>query len=101
MLEALISGERDPQVLAELTRRRLRNKIPELTEALTGRFRAHHAFLTRLHLDHYNQLTDAIGQLDARIEEAMAPFRPAHRPPGHHPRNQPGRRRGDHRGDRR
>ncbi|MFF9128572.1 IS110 family transposase, partial [Streptomyces sp. NPDC014889] len=77
MLEALISGQRDPQVLAELAKRRLRNKIPELTEALTGRFRAHHAFLTRLHLDHYDQLTDAIGQLDARIEEAMAPFRPA------------------------
>lgn len=77
MLEALTSGERNPQVLAELAKRRLRNKIPELTEALTGRFRAHHAFLTRLHLDHYDQLTDAIGQLDARIEEAMAPFRPA------------------------
>ncbi|MFD4972220.1 IS110 family transposase [Streptomyces sp. NPDC058424] len=74
---ALISGERDPQVLADLAKRRLRNKIPELTEALTGRFRAHHAFLTRLHLDHYDQLTEAIGQLDARIEEAMTPFRPA------------------------
>ncbi|MEU9332137.1 IS110 family transposase [Streptomyces sp. NPDC048290] len=77
MLEALIAGERDPQVLAELAKRKLRNKIPELAEALTGRFRAHHAFLTRLHLDHYDQLTDAIGQLDERIEEAMAPFRPA------------------------
>jgi len=77
MLEALIHGERNPQVLAELAKRKLRNKIPELTEALTGRFRAHHAFLTRLHLDHYDQLTDAIGQLDARIDEAMAPFRPA------------------------
>ncbi|GGS28492.1 hypothetical protein GCM10010269_79020 [Streptomyces humidus] len=77
MLEALIGGERDPQTLADLAGRKLRNKIPELTEALTGRFRAHHAFLTRLHLDHYDQLTDAISQLDERIEEAMAPFRPA------------------------
>ncbi|MCH0570849.1 IS110 family transposase [Streptomyces sp. MUM 136J] len=77
MLEALIAGERDPQVLADLAKHKLRNKIPELTEALTGRFRAHHAFLTRLHLHHYDQLTDAIGQLDERIEEAMAPFRPA------------------------
>ncbi|MBY8883191.1 IS110 family transposase, partial [Actinacidiphila acidipaludis] len=77
MLEALIAGERDPHILAELAKRKLRNKIPELTEALTGRFRAHHAFLTRLHLDHYDQLTAAIGQLDERIEEAMAPFRPA------------------------
>ncbi|MCX5059082.1 MULTISPECIES: IS110 family transposase [Streptomyces] len=77
MLEALTSGERDPQVLAELARRRLRNKIPELAEALTGRLREHHAFLTRLHLDHYDRLTDAIRQLDERIEETMAPFRPA------------------------
>ncbi len=77
MLEALVSGERQPQTLAELARRKLRNKIPELTEALTGRFRDHHAFLVRLHLDHYDQLTDAIGQLDTRIEEAMAPFRGA------------------------
>ncbi|MGW1507562.1 IS110 family transposase [Streptomyces mirabilis] len=77
MLEALVSGEREPQILAELARRKLRNKIPELTEALTGRFRDHHAFLVRLHLDHYDQLTDSVGQLDARIEEAMAPFRPA------------------------
>ncbi|MFC9634279.1 IS110 family transposase [Streptomyces mirabilis] len=76
ILEALVSGEREPQTLAELARRKLRNKIPELTEALTGRFRDHHAFLVRLHLDHYDQLTDSVGQLDARIEEAMAPFRP-------------------------
>jgi len=72
MLEAFIRG--DPHVLAEMAKRKLRNKIPELTEALTGRFRAHHAFLTRLHLDHYDQLTTMIDQLTGRIEEAMAPF---------------------------
>ncbi|MFE5586121.1 IS110 family transposase [Kitasatospora sp. NPDC056531] len=77
MLEALISGERDPQVLAEMAKRRLRHKIPELVEALTGRFREHHAFLARLYLDQYDQLTGAIQQLDERIEAAMAPFRPA------------------------
>jgi hypothetical protein len=47
MLEALIRGERNPQVLADLVKRKLRNKIPELTEALTGRFHEHHAFLAR------------------------------------------------------
>jgi transposase len=77
MLEALIRGEQDPQILADLAKRRLRNKIPELTEALTGRFREHHAFLTRLHLDQYDQLTTMIDQLSGRIEEAMAPFRGA------------------------
>ncbi len=77
MLEALVRGEADPHVLAELAKRKLRNKIPELTEALTGRFREHHAFLTRLHLDQYDQLNTMIDQLTGRTEEAMAPFRGA------------------------
>jgi len=77
MLEALISGERDPQTLAEMAKRKLRSKIPELTEAMTGRFREHHAFLVRLHLDQYDQLTTMIDQLSGRVEEAMAPFRDA------------------------
>ncbi|MCX4625477.1 IS110 family transposase [Streptomyces sp. NBC_01443] len=77
MLEGLICGEADPQVLADLAKRSLRRKIPELTEALTGRFREHPAFLDRLHLDHYDQLTTMIDRLTGRVEEAMAPFRGA------------------------
>lgn len=76
MLQALIDGQNDPQVLADLAKRRMRSKIPELGQALTGRFREHHAFLTRLYLDQYDQLTSAIKQLTVRVEEAMAPFRP-------------------------
>jgi transposase len=75
MLEALIGGQRDPAVLADLAKRRLRAKIPALTEALTGRFTAHHAFLARVHLDLIDQHTAAIDQLTARIEEAIEPFR--------------------------
>jgi transposase len=45
MLQGLIDGQRDPAVLANLAKRGLRAKIPELTEALTGRFSGHHAFL--------------------------------------------------------
>jgi transposase len=51
MLESLIAGNRDPAALADLAKRRLRSKIPALTEALTGRFSDHHAFLARVHLD--------------------------------------------------
>jgi len=75
MLAALVAGERDPGVLADLAKRRLRSKIPELTEALTGRFGEHHAFLTRLHLDLIDQHTTAINELTARIEVVIAPFR--------------------------
>ena len=52
MLNALIGGERDPEVLADLARGVLRNKIPMLREALRGRFREHHATMLRLVLDH-------------------------------------------------
>ena len=76
MLEALIAGQRDPAVLADLARRRMRSKIPALTEALTGRFNDHHAFMARLFLDRIDAHTADIGRLDERIEEAMEPFRP-------------------------
>jgi transposase len=77
MLEALIAGQRDPAVLAELSRGRMRQKIGALTEALTGRFNTHHAFMTRLFLDRIDAHSADIARLDARIEEAMAPFLPA------------------------
>lgn len=74
MLEALIAGDRDPAVLADLAKRRLRSKIPQLTEALWGRFTEHHAFLARVHLDLIDRHTDALDQLTARIEVMMEPF---------------------------
>lgn len=75
MLEALVAGQSDPAVLANLAKRRLRAKIPALTEALTGRFTEHHAFLVRIHLDLIDQHTAAITELTARIESVMEPFR--------------------------
>ena len=77
MLEALIAGQRDPAALADLARRRLRSKIPALTEALTGRFGDHHAFMARLFLDRIDAHSADITRLDERIEAAMEPFRPA------------------------
>jgi len=77
MLEALVAGERAPDVLADMAKRRMRSKIPELTEALTGRFSEHHAFLVRVHLDLIDHNTSAIDELTARIEVVIAPFRSA------------------------
>jgi transposase len=74
MLAALIDGERDPQVLAELAKARMRTKIPHLVQALNGNFGEHHAFLCRLHLQRIDQLSAAIEELSARIEEQMRPF---------------------------
>lgn len=77
MLDALIAGEREPAVLADLAKRRLRIKIPQLTEALTGRFNDHHAFLARIHLDLIDHHTEAIDLLTTRIERTIEPFRHA------------------------
>ncbi|GAA3311001.1 hypothetical protein GCM10017710_09040 [Arthrobacter ramosus] len=77
MLEALVSGERDPEVLAGLAKGTLRSRIPELVEALTGRFKSHHAFMARLHLDQIDAQSRIIDALTGRIEEAMEPFRAA------------------------
>lgn len=74
MLESLIAGNRDPAALAELAKRRLRSKIPALTEALTGRFSEHHAFLARVHLDLVDQHTAAIEEITTRIEATIKPF---------------------------
>ena len=74
MLAALVAGERDPEVLAELAKGVLRKKIPELREALRGRFRDHDALLIRLCLDHTAHLESAIAQLDERVDEVMVPF---------------------------
>jgi transposase len=77
MLDALVAGERDPIVLADMAKGRLRNKIPELTEALTGRFSEHHAFLVQIQLDLIDQRATAIEEITARIEVVMEPFRAA------------------------
>jgi transposase len=74
MLRALVAGERDPEVLAELAKGRLRAKLPELRQALRGRFEDHHALLIRLCLDHIEHIDAAIAELDGRVDEVMAPF---------------------------
>jgi transposase len=72
MLEALVAGQRDPKVLAELARGRLRVKRAALVEALTGQFSDHHARLARILLDQIDGLTTQIDQLTMLIEEAIA-----------------------------
>jgi len=78
MLQELIEGQRDPIMLADLAKRRLRNKTPELVEALTGRFVEHHAFLARMHLNLIDQHSAAIAELTERIEVMIEPFRGFH-----------------------
>jgi transposase len=74
MLAALVTGERDPVVLAGLARGKLRKKLPQLCQALTGRFGDHHGLLVGLSLAHLEHLERAIARLDDRVDAVIAPF---------------------------
>jgi transposase len=74
MLDALISGTTDPEILAELARGRLRSKIPALREALEGRFSAHHGLMVGRMLAHIDYLDESIAELSMEIERMIAPF---------------------------
>lgn len=74
MLEALATGSTDPAALAELARGRLRPKLPQLQEALNGRFKPHHAVMVAEMLAHIDYLDSSIERLSARIAEVIAPF---------------------------
>jgi transposase len=74
MIEAIIRGQYDPVKLAELARRRLRKKIPQLQQALRGSVTEHHRFLLRTQMDHLNHLERLIVEYSARIEDALDPF---------------------------
>ena len=80
MMAALVEGETDPALMAELAKGRLRNKIAELEKALTGVVRPHHRFMLAQHLSHIDfldeqleRVTDEIGQ---RVELMSRPQEP-------------------------
>jgi transposase len=74
MLAALIAGQRDPKVLAQFARGRMRGKITDLEEAFTGRFGDHHAFLLDKMLHRIDAVSADIADLDERIDTEIAPF---------------------------
>ncbi|MGH3536669.1 MAG: IS110 family transposase [Acidimicrobiales bacterium] len=77
MIEAMIAGERDPKVLAQMAKSRLRAKIPQIEEAFSGNFGSHHGVVCRQIIDHIEYLDAAIANLTAEITSRLAPFDPA------------------------
>ena len=77
MIEALIAGERDPAVLAQMAKSRLRSKLPQLEEAFSGRFSEHHAFMCKEIIGHIDHLDASIATLNAEIARHVAPFEAA------------------------
>lgn len=74
MIEALIAGERNPRVLADLALGKARAKLIVLRDALVGRFDDHHAFLARHALDHIDRLDEEIEAFATRIETELTPL---------------------------
>jgi transposase len=77
MIEALIEGERDPAVLAAMAKSRLRAKIPQLEEAFSGHFGAHHAIVCRQIIDHIDFLDQSIIALTNEVTSRLVPFEAA------------------------
>jgi transposase len=77
MIDALICGQRDPDVLAEMAKGRMRSKIPELKDALGGRFNEHHALLCRAMLARIDQADATIDELPAKIVGLLGPHEAA------------------------
>ncbi|MEV4531620.1 hypothetical protein [Streptosporangium sp. NPDC049304] len=86
MVEALITGERNPRVLADLARSKMKAKNAALIEALTGQFDNHHAELARMLLDQIDGLARQIDQLTVRIEQALSALPAAQAPQHRRPR---------------
>lgn len=74
MIEALISGQRDPKALARMARGSMRSKIGVLEEALRGHFDDHHAFICQMMLDRIDGLSAQIQELSIKIDQVIAPF---------------------------
>lgn len=74
MLTQLLQGSDDPQAIAQLARGRMRSKIDELEQALTGFVQDHHRLMLRLHLEHIDYLNTQIMRLEEVIEQTIVPF---------------------------
>lgn len=74
IMDALVKGERDAKVLAELSKGILRNKITMLEEALEGSFTEHHAMLIRLGLETVDHCNHQLSELESQIASLLAPM---------------------------
>lgn len=74
MLQAIVSGNTNPESLADLAKGLLRKKRPQLVDALSGQVKPHHRFLIAELLCHIEYLEEAIGRITLEVEERLRPF---------------------------
>ncbi len=75
VLDAIVEGHTDPELLVSRTTGRLKASRQELLEALRGRVTSHHRFMIKLQLRQIDQIDQSIEELEAQAREAVAPFR--------------------------
>lgn len=81
MLEALIKGNVDEKTMAEMAKGRMRSKIPELEQALTGIVRDHHRFMLGQQLTHIDFLDGQIANISSEISERLEKMSQKQGPP--------------------
>jgi transposase len=74
MLHALGDGVDSPGLLATMARGRLRDKLPQLEEALRGVMSETQRWLLREPLRKVEELDEAVARLDGKIAELCLPF---------------------------
>ena len=74
MLEAIIQGEKDTEVLADFAQKKLKAKKDDLKLALEGRLGEHQVLMIEKQLGHIDYLDDLIKELDEEVEKRMLPF---------------------------
>lgn len=77
MLRALAAGETNPQRMADLAKKQLRKKIPQLQLALEGCLLPHHRFLLTDMLEELDHIGSKITRVEQAIEEQMRPYQKA------------------------
>jgi transposase len=73
ILAALVAGETDGTVLAQLAQGRLREKVPQLERALVGCVGEHQRFLVAEQVAHIDFLDEAIARVSAEIAARVRP----------------------------
>jgi transposase len=74
MIQAMIRGESNEAILADKARTRLREKIPQLREALHGGVTEHHRFMLKLLLEHLTFLEGTINRVSEHVESVIARY---------------------------
>jgi transposase len=77
ILAQLLAGEEDATTRAELSRRRLRAKLPQMQLALQGRMTDHHRWMLRVRWEQLEVLEAQIAKLDAQIHEQVRTYEDA------------------------